>query len=64
MLDEYLSLGVIKTSTASAWSQVNLVRKPDKGWRFTLDFRGLNKAIVKTGGQIPHITNMLERLGR
>jgi len=64
MLDEYLSLGVIQSSTASAWSQVNLVRKPDKGWRFTLDFRGLNKAIVKTGGQIPHITNMLERLGR
>ena len=64
MLDEYLSLGVIQSSKATAWSQVNLVRKPNGGWRFTLDFRGLNKAIIKTGGQIPHITNMLERLGR
>ena len=64
MFDEYLSLVVIKNSTASAWSQVNLMRKPDKGWRFTLDFRGLNKAIVKKGGQITHVTNMLERLGR
>ncbi len=38
------SLGVIEKSTASEYSQVHLVRKPDNGWRLCIDFKNLNDA--------------------
>jgi hypothetical protein len=63
MLQQFLDLGVIRPSTATAWSQVHLVRKPKGGWRFTIDFRGINKCIVNQGWQIPNIQQMLERIG-
>jgi hypothetical protein len=41
--DKLLELGVIRHSTASEWSQVQMVPKPTPGeWRFTLDFVWLN----------------------
>jgi hypothetical protein len=33
------SLGVVEKSTASKYSQVHLVRKPDNGWRLCIDFK-------------------------
>jgi hypothetical protein len=38
------SLGVIEKSTASEYSQVHLVRKPDQSWRLCIDFKNLNGA--------------------
>jgi hypothetical protein len=38
------SLGVIEKSTASKYSQVHLVRKPDQSWRLCIDFKNLNDA--------------------
>ncbi len=38
------SLGVIERSTASEYSQVHLVRKPDNSWRLCIDFKNLNDA--------------------
>ncbi len=38
------SLGVIEKSTASEYSQVHLVRKPDQSWRLCIDFKNLNDA--------------------
>jgi hypothetical protein len=63
ILDELLKLGVIRPSTANAWSQVHLVRKPKGGFRCTIDFRGINKAIVNQGWQLPNIQQMLTRIG-
>ncbi len=37
-------LGVIEKSTASEYSQVHLVRKPDQSWRLCIDFNNLNDA--------------------
>ena len=45
MIEDQLDLEVIQPSRATAWSQVHLVRKPSNGWRFTVDFRNLNKVI-------------------
>ncbi len=44
------TLGVIEKSTASEYSQVHLVRKPDQSWRLCIDFKNLNDATesVKT----------------
>ena len=49
MIDDLLDLQVIQPSKATAWSQVHLVRKPSGGWRFTVDYRGLNKVISNEG---------------
>jgi hypothetical protein len=38
------SLGVIEKSTASEYSQVHLVRKPNQSWRLCIDFKNLNDA--------------------
>ena len=50
MMDSLLELGVIQPSKEKAWSQVHLIRKPDKGGlRFTIDDRSLNKVISNEG---------------
>jgi hypothetical protein len=38
------SLGVIEKFTASEYSQVHLVRKPENSWRLCIDFKTLNDA--------------------
>jgi hypothetical protein len=65
MIEELLDLNVIKPSQATSWSQVHLVRKPapSNGWRFTIDYRGLNKVITNQGWQIPNMSEMLQRIG-
>ena len=63
MIDDLLDLQVIQPSRATAWSQVHLVRKPTNGWRFTVDFRNLNKVISNEGWQIPNMKEMIERIG-
>ncbi len=37
-------MDVIEKSTASEYSQVHLVRKPDQTWRLCIDFKNLNDA--------------------
>ena len=63
MIDDLLDLQVIQPSRATAWSRVRLVRKPTNGWRFTVDFRNLNKVISNDGWQIPNMKEMIERIG-
>jgi hypothetical protein len=63
----YKDLGVIRESTASAWSQVHLVRKsppPEDSWRFCIDFVRLNDCTIgQEGWPIPNISNTLIRVG-
>ena len=63
MIDDLLHLQVIQPSKATAWSQVHLARKPSGGWRFTVDYQGLNKVISDEGWQTPNIRDMLMRIG-
>ncbi len=43
------SLGVVERSTASEYSQVHLVRKPDNSWRLCIiDYKNLNDAAEST----------------
>ena len=64
MVDRLLELGVIQPSKTTAWSQVHLVRKPNNGdWRFTIDYRSLNKVISNEGWQIPNMKEMRTRIG-
>jgi hypothetical protein len=63
LIDELLERDVIRPSKATAWSQVHLVRKPNGGWRFTIDYGTLNKVITNEGWQIPNMKDMLQRIG-
>ena len=63
MIEDLLNLQVIQPSRATTWPQVHLVRKPTNGWRFTVDFRNLNKVIFNEGWQIPNMREMIERVG-
>ena len=63
LIDDLLDLEVIQPSRTTAWSQVHLVRKPSNDWRFTVDFRNLNKVISNEGWQIPNMKEMIERIG-
>jgi hypothetical protein len=63
LIDDLLDLEVIQPSRTTAWSQVHLVRKPSNGWRFTVDFRNLNKVISNKGWKIPNMKEIIERIG-
>ena len=53
MIEELLDLNVIEPSKATS-----LVRKPapSNGWRFTIDYRGLNKVIINQGWHYPNVS--------
>lgn len=58
-------LNVIEVSTASEYSQVHLVPKPEPNdWRFCLDYVRLNAATVdRQSWPIPNIPEMIHRIG-
>ena len=56
-------LGVIISSQAEYYSQVHLTPKPDNKWRFCIDYRWLNLSCKGMGWPLPHIGDMLQRLG-
>ena len=64
-VDQFLGIGLIRPSKfARAWSQVNPVLKPNGTFRFTLDFRGINKCIKSLGWVIPNTRFTLESIGQ
>jgi hypothetical protein len=62
-VDAMRSIGIIRDSQASYWSQVLLTPKPNGKWRFCIDYRNLNEATESFGWPIPNIPVMLQRFG-
>jgi hypothetical protein len=62
-VDLMLQNKVITPSQASTWSQVLLTPKPNKEWRFCVDYRSLNVATKSIGWPIPNVRQMLQRVG-
>lgn len=61
-----LELDIIEVSTASEWSQVHMVPKPNSPgeWRITIDFVKLNEATIgMEGWPITIISALFQRLG-
>jgi cleavage and polyadenylation specificity factor subunit 1 len=63
-LHKMLKAGIIIPSQATEYSQVLLVPKPNKEWRFCVDYRLLNELIISMGWPIPNIERLLVRLGQ
>ncbi|OWZ13531.1 Retrovirus-related Pol Polyprotein from transposon 412 [Phytophthora megakarya] len=62
-LQQYLSLGHIRPSTSPWASPVLMIRKPDCGIRFCIDYRRLNAITVKDCYPMPLIDAILDVLG-
>ncbi|KAG4052118.1 hypothetical protein PC123_g12692 [Phytophthora cactorum] len=62
-IQEYLDLGLIRPSTSPWASPVLMIRKPDGGIRFCIDYRRLNAVTVKDSYPMPLIDDILDVLG-
>ena len=62
-VQKLLDSGCIETSTSPWASPVVLVAKPDKSWRFCIDFRMLNAHTVRDVYPLPRIQDTLHMLG-
>ncbi|KAE9165774.1 hypothetical protein PF005_g29467 [Phytophthora fragariae] len=62
-VEEYLDLGLIRPSKCPWASPVLMIRKPDGGIRFCIDYRRLNAVTVKDCYPMPLIDDILDVLG-
>ena len=62
-IDQYLKLGLIRPSQSPWSSPVLMIRKPDGGIRFCIDYRKLNNITIKDSYPLPRIDDLLDVLG-
>jgi hypothetical protein len=61
-LEENLPKGFIRPSKSSAVFLVIFIKKPSGGLRLCVDYRGLNRMIVKNRYPIPLVREILNRI--
>jgi hypothetical protein len=61
-LEENLSKGFIRPSKSSAASLVIFIKKPSRGLRLYINYRDLNRIIVKNRYPIPLVCKILNRI--
>lgn len=61
-VQELLNQRVIRPSSSRCSSPIMLVPKKDDTWRMCVDYRVLNKIMVKNRYPLPHIDEFLDQL--
>ncbi|KAE9043707.1 hypothetical protein PR001_g3157 [Phytophthora rubi] len=61
-IDQYLELGLVRPSTSPWASLVLMIRKPDGGIRFCIDYRRLNAVTIKDCYPMPLTDDILDVL--
>ena len=61
-IQELLQKGHIRPSSSPYGSPIVLVQKKDGTWRLCIDYRALNKIIVRNRYPIPQIDDLLDQL--
>ena len=61
-IKEMLDKGIIRPSTSPCGSPIVLIPKKDGTWRMCVDFRDLNKIMVKNRYPLPRIDDFLDQL--
>ncbi|GBG84683.1 hypothetical protein CBR_g39058 [Chara braunii] len=62
-LDDLLEKGWIRPSSSSYGAPILFVRKKNKDLRLCIDYRKLNVQTIRNAGPLPHIDDLLKRLG-
>ena len=57
-----LEQNLIEHSTSPYGAPVLLVKKPDKTWRFCVDYRALNAITIKNSHALPRIDDLLDSI--
>src|SRR5579859_3364315 len=61
-VQELLEKGFIRPNTSPCGSPIVLVRKKDYSWRMCIDYRALNKIMIKNRYPLPRIDDLLDQL--
>jgi len=61
-VQELLEKGFIRPSTSPCGSPIVLMRKKDGSWRMCIDYRALNKIMIKNCYPLPRIDYLLNQL--
>jgi len=62
ILDEMLRTWIIRPINSTFASPMVLVKKKDSTWRLYMDYRALNKLMIKDKYHIPVVKELLEEL--
>ena len=61
-LKELLDLGLIRPSVSPWGAPVIFIRKKDGSWRICIDYRQLNKAMIKNQYPLPRIDDLFDQM--